>query len=97
MVLCVSAVPTLPATSGAAKPPTPAAPPSKPGAAPAPAPAVIELTDGWYRIAAEVDEVLALAIRRGKLRVGAKIGISGARVCPLSSFPSPRKGRALSR
>lgn len=41
---------------------------------------VIELTDGWYRIRAECDSVLREALGRGKLGVGVKIGITGARV-----------------
>lgn len=47
-----------------------------------------ELTDGWYRLRARVDEVLARAARRGIIRVGRKISVSGASVrfhffCPL--------------
>ena len=40
----------------------------------------LELTDGWYRLRAQVDEVLARAIRRGVIRVGRKISVSGASV-----------------
>lgn len=39
-----------------------------------------ELTDGWYKIRAEVDETLARAARRRKIRLGTKIVISGASV-----------------
>lgn len=41
----------------------------------------LELTDGWYRLRAQVDESLARAVRKGILRVGRKIGVAGARVC----------------
>jgi breast cancer 2 susceptibility protein len=40
----------------------------------------LELTDGWYRLRAQVDEVLARAARRGMIRVGRKIAVSGASV-----------------
>ena len=40
----------------------------------------LELTDGWYRLRARVDEILARAVRRGVIRVGRKIAISGASV-----------------
>ena len=40
-----------------------------------------ELTDGWYRLRARVDEVLARAARRGVIRVGRKISVSGTSVC----------------
>jgi len=39
-----------------------------------------ELTDGWYRLRTRVDEVLARAARRGVIRVGRKISVSGASV-----------------
>lgn len=44
----------------------------------------LELTDGWYRIRSNVDQTLKRACERGKLVVGSKIAISGARV----SMPS---------
>jgi breast cancer 2 susceptibility protein len=81
MILCVTsvpAVPTAPAVPQAT--PTPAAAAANAKLGPATAPLVIELTDGWYRVSAEVDDVLAQAIQRGKLRVGIKLGIYGARV-----------------
>ncbi len=40
----------------------------------------LELTDGWYRLRTKVDEILARAVRRGVIRVGRKISISGATV-----------------
>ncbi|KAI9453574.1 hypothetical protein BJY52DRAFT_1288754 [Lactarius psammicola] len=40
----------------------------------------LELTDGWYRLRARVDEILARAVRRGVIRVGRKIAISGASI-----------------
>lgn len=40
----------------------------------------LEVTDGWYRLRAQVDAPLARAIRRGIIRVGRKIGVAGARV-----------------
>jgi len=43
----------------------------------------LELTDGWYRIRTNVDETLRRACERGKLVVGSKISVSGAKVRPL--------------
>lgn len=40
----------------------------------------LEVTDGWYRLRAQVDQPLARAIRRGVIRVGRKIAVAGARV-----------------
>lgn len=40
----------------------------------------LELTDGWYTIRANVDAPLSRALKSGKLRVGCKIGIAGAKV-----------------
>lgn len=40
----------------------------------------VEVTDGWYRVRAEVGEPILRAIRRGALRVGMKIGVVGAKV-----------------
>ena len=40
----------------------------------------LELTDGWYRLRTQVDEVLARAARRGVIRVGRKISVSSASV-----------------
>ena len=40
----------------------------------------LELTDGWYRIRANVDATLHSACERGKIVVGSKLAISGAKV-----------------
>ncbi|KAL0951607.1 hypothetical protein HGRIS_008287 [Hohenbuehelia grisea] len=40
----------------------------------------LEVTDGWYRLRAQVDESLARAVRRGIIRVGRKIAVAGARL-----------------
>ncbi|KAI0059444.1 hypothetical protein BV25DRAFT_1901580 [Artomyces pyxidatus] len=40
----------------------------------------LEVTDGWYRLRAEVDEPLARAARKGALRVGRKIAVAGAKL-----------------
>lgn len=41
---------------------------------------ILELSDGWYRIRAGADAPLQRAIDRGKLFVGCKLAIAGARV-----------------
>jgi breast cancer 2 susceptibility protein len=41
----------------------------------------LEVTDGWYRLRAAVDEALARAARSKILRIGRKIACSGAKVC----------------
>ncbi|KAG9098302.1 hypothetical protein FRC06_006559, partial [Ceratobasidium sp. 370] len=40
----------------------------------------MELTDGWYRIRTVSDKTLARAARKGKLAVGRKIAVAGARL-----------------
>ncbi|KAF8910112.1 hypothetical protein CPB84DRAFT_1723940 [Gymnopilus junonius] len=40
----------------------------------------LEVTDGWYRLRAQVDLPMARAVRKGVLRVGRKIGFAGARL-----------------
>ncbi len=40
----------------------------------------LEITDGWYLLRAKVDLPLARAVRRGLIRVGTKLAVSGARV-----------------
>lgn len=39
---------------------------------------ILELSDGWYRVQAQVDGVLAQACQRGRLRVGHKLAVMGA-------------------
>ena len=39
-----------------------------------------ELTDGWYRINAQIDDCLARAIGKGKIAVGRKLAVAGAKV-----------------
>lgn len=41
----------------------------------------LEVTDGWYRLRAQVDLAMATAVRKGVIRVGRKFGVAGARVC----------------
>ncbi|KAL8286420.1 hypothetical protein RQP46_004437 [Phenoliferia psychrophenolica] len=40
----------------------------------------LELTDGWYRIRSNVDPTLRSACERGKIVVGCKLAISGAKI-----------------
>ncbi|KAF7307159.1 hypothetical protein MIND_00509500 [Mycena indigotica] len=40
----------------------------------------LEVTDGWYRLRAQVDAPLARAIRRGVIRIGRKVGVVGAQL-----------------
>ncbi|CAE6514695.1 unnamed protein product [Rhizoctonia solani] len=42
--------------------------------------AEIELTDGWYCIRTTADKALARAAKKGKLAVGRKIAVAGARI-----------------
>ncbi len=39
---------------------------------------ILELSDGWYRIQAQIDATLASACQRGRLQVGQKLAIMGA-------------------
>ena len=60
----------------------------------------LELTDGWYRVRAEVDEALARATRRRKIRLGSKLVVVGAKVrMVFGSLSSPRcsPGRRITR
>lgn len=40
----------------------------------------LELSDGWYKVRAEVDECLAKAARIRKIRLGTKLVIVGGKV-----------------
>lgn len=40
----------------------------------------LELTDGWYRMRAEIDQPIIRAIRKGRITIGKKIAVTGARV-----------------
>ncbi|GAA5870416.1 hypothetical protein JCM3774_002723 [Rhodotorula dairenensis] len=40
----------------------------------------LELTDGWYRIRANVDRTLKSACERGKIVVGCKVAVAGAKL-----------------
>lgn len=46
----------------------------------------LELSDGWYRIRCTIDESLARAVSKGKIKVGVKLAIIGARVSRIFSF-----------
>ncbi|KAF8808104.1 hypothetical protein BYT27DRAFT_7338672 [Phlegmacium glaucopus] len=48
----------------------------------------LEVTDGWYRLRAQVDLAMARAVRRGVIRVGRKIGVAGARLSTEKKDPS---------
>ncbi|POW17330.1 hypothetical protein PSTT_00634 [Puccinia striiformis] len=51
---------------------------------------MLELSDGWYKIKAHLDPVLARVLKRGSLRVGFKLAISGASTeAPVSNYPKP--------
>lgn len=49
----------------------------------------VDLTDGWYIIRALLDDCLERALDKGKIRVGRKLGLSGAKVsslCPTAEL-----------
>ena len=46
---------------------------------------LLELTDGWYRIRAEIDARLTTAVESGRIAVGRKLSIVGAKVCCMTS------------
>ncbi|PPQ69780.1 hypothetical protein CVT26_014168 [Gymnopilus dilepis] len=48
----------------------------------------LEVTDGWYRLRAQVDLPMARAVRKGVIRVGRKIGVAGARLSTERKEPS---------
>uniref|UniRef100_V5GGE5 BRCA2 OB1 domain-containing protein n=2 Tax=Kalmanozyma brasiliensis (strain GHG001) TaxID=1365824 RepID=V5GGE5_KALBG len=39
---------------------------------------ILELSDGWYRIQAQIDATLTCACQRGRLRIGQKLAVTGA-------------------
>ena len=41
----------------------------------------VEVTDGWYRLRAQLDEPLERAVRKGKIRIGSKLAVMGCKVC----------------
>ncbi|KAG1757223.1 hypothetical protein EDB19DRAFT_1656380 [Suillus lakei] len=67
MVLCVSNVTWSPAGESDDGFPIPSHP-------------ELEVTDGWYRLRARVDKPLARAIRKGHIKIGRKIAVTGARL-----------------
>ncbi|KAG8219560.1 hypothetical protein J3R82DRAFT_511, partial [Butyriboletus roseoflavus] len=40
----------------------------------------LEITDGWYRLRARVDAPLARGVRKGKIKIGRKIAVAGAKL-----------------
>lgn len=40
----------------------------------------LEVTDGWYRLRAHIDAPLVRAVRKGKIKIGRKIAVAGAKV-----------------
>ncbi|GAA6011243.1 hypothetical protein JCM10207_008275 [Rhodosporidiobolus poonsookiae] len=45
----------------------------------------LELTDGWYRIRASIDKTLQSACERGKIVVGSKLAVQGAKLVSAKS------------
>ena len=41
---------------------------------------IVEVTDGWYRLLADLDNTLVRAVVSGSIKVGRKIAVTGARV-----------------
>lgn len=48
----------------------------------------LEVTDGWYRLRAQIDAPLARATRKGIIKIGRKIAIAGSKVSLISSLAS---------
>lgn len=67
MVLCVSGIHHPPPVLDEKDQPVPQRP-------------YLDLTDGWYHIRALTDDCLVRAIQTGKIKVGRKLGISGAKL-----------------
>lgn len=40
----------------------------------------LEVTDGWYKMRAQLDNCLMKAVKKGRIRIGAKLATVGARV-----------------
>ena len=40
----------------------------------------LEVTDGWYRLRARIDAPIARGVRKGKIKIGRKIAVAGAKV-----------------
>lgn len=53
---------------------------SEGGTAPVQTSPELEVTDGWYRLRARIDAPLARGVRKGKIRIGRKIAVAGAKV-----------------
>ena len=49
---------------------------------------VLEVTDGWYRIDAQIDATLKRAVESGKIGVGRKLAVCGAKVSNLIGYQS---------
>lgn len=47
----------------------------------------LEVTDGWYKLRAEVDPPLERAVRKGFIRVGRKLAVTGAKLSGGKSEP----------
>ncbi|KII94288.1 hypothetical protein PLICRDRAFT_99668, partial [Plicaturopsis crispa FD-325 SS-3] len=48
----------------------------------------LEVSDGWYRLRAQVDEPMARAVRRGLVRIGRKLAVAGAKLSSERKDPS---------
>lgn len=49
-----------------------------------PAHPTLEVTDGWYKLRAHVDEPLGRACLRQRIRIGSKVAVLGAKVADFS-------------